>query len=139
MKIEQIHKLLDEDATLTITATGVSFVSTRYMNVNRQANIQMMQEGVNAEDREVKLIADPENPYDKFALEIIYEGYDCGWIPKDANIQVDTVDNKSRRVFVKGVNEALLSYNKKLAVEVDRIYGGNNGRYFGFTVEVQKA
>ena len=139
MNHDKLHKYLDDGAVFTINAVGVTFKSSSYPQINRQTNIIEMKEGVEAEDREIELRADTNNKFDDYALEIMYEGYDTGFIPKNNDIHIKTAEGKGRRAYVKGINKMLLEYPNKLEVEVEGIYGGYKGRHLGFSVSVSKA
>lgn len=139
MKQDKIHRLLDDGATLTINAVGVTFKSIKFPNVNRQENIKLMKEGFDQQDTVINLIPEPNNEFDSEAILLDYSGYDCGYIPKDSSIGIITSTGANRRYYVKGVNKILNAYKSELQAEVSGVYGGYNGRHFGFSVEISKA
>ena len=136
MKQDKIHRLLDEGATLIINAVGVTFKSDNFPNVNRQENIKLMKEGYDQQDTPIDLIPEPSNEFDNEAILLDYQGYDCGYVPRDSSVGVITSTGKNRRYHVKGVNKILNAYKGGLQAEVSGVYGGYGGKHLGFSVEI---
>jgi len=136
MKIAKIYKYLDEGGKLDIEATGVTFKSEYDPSVNKQANIKLMR---GSDTKDLTLNHDKDNEFDDFALEILYNNLDVGYIPKNKDIQVTTVNGRDRRAYIKGVNKMLIEYNGELKCTLKKVYGGYSGKHCGFSVEVRKA
>ena len=135
MTASDIHTALDKGAVLNVTASGVTFPCVVNSKVHRQDAIELMQEGVEAEDRDIDLVYEPDNKYDIFAIRLDYEGLDVGYIPKKGDITI-TQDGKSKRSYTQNVNQILCEYDKELECECDTVYGGYACKFFGFSVNV---
>ena len=138
MTANEIHTLLDEGAILNVKASGVTFVCVNNPKLHRQEAIEMMKEGVDEEDRVLDIVRVHDNPYDKFAMRLDYEGNDVGYIPKNMDVGITPKRGGFRRAYGKDINKILCEYTGNLEAEVDGIYGGGNGKHLGFAVNIYK-
>ena len=140
MNTKTIHRYLNEGATLNIKATGVIFESLNFPKTNRQELIKDMIEGVAEEDRELELVFEDDNKYDKYAIRIDYEGADVGYVPKNTDVRVITANERRTRIaYSKDINQILREFDGTLEAEVDAIYGGSYGKHYGYTINIKKS
>lgn len=130
-----IHKYLDNEGTITLSASGVTFPCVNQANLHRQQVIEQMKD---AENVTLRIVPEPSNPYDEYALRIDWNEYDVGYIPKNADVEMMKNNGRPRRLYSKNINKILAEYPSELTVTLNSVYGGYNGKHYGFSVNISK-
>lgn len=71
--------------------------------------------------KQVRFIGNPSNPYDKYAIRVMYEGTQIGWVPKGSAIQYGMWYEHGAKSRIIGVITSLSLTNVINCVEVQTL------------------
>ncbi len=71
--------------------------------------------------KQVRFVGNPSNPYDKFAIRVMFDGVQIGWVPKDSAIQHGMWSEHGAKSRIIGVITGLELRSSYNAVELQTL------------------